>query len=195
MTDKIQGQVYALGNNVDTDQIISADKLTWNPAKPDERLKLGSYALEGLPDDFKREHPFITDEERAAIADGSAKARYRVITGGKGFGCGSSREHAANALGAAGIEIVVAKGYARIFFENCVATGELLPATSRADISDKFETGDLVEVDLDANRIYNRTKGTDYDIEPLGYIKPVVEAGGLFAFARKVGLIPPRPSE
>jgi len=195
MADTIKGIDYALKNNIDTDQMIPADRLTWNPAKPDERLKLGSYAFDGLPDDFKKDHPFITLEERPGIADGTAKARYKVITAGKGFGCGSSREHAANALGAAGVEVVVAKGYARIFFENCVATGELLPATSREDISDKFETGDEVEVDLVNNRVYNLTKKTDYEIEPLGYVKPVVEAGGLFAFARKVGLIGDKPKE
>jgi len=195
MADKIEGTNYALKDNVDTDQIIPADRLTWNPAIPSERLKLGSYALDGLPDDFKKDHPFITLEERPGIAEGTAKAGYKVITAGKGFGCGSSREHAANALGAAGVEAVVAKGYARIFFENCVSTGELLPVTSRADISDMFQTGDEVEIDLVNNKVYNRTKNTGYEIEPLGYIKPVVEAGGLFAFARKVGLIGPKPEE
>ena len=191
----IKGTAYVLGDKINTDYIIPADRLTWDPSIPEERLKIGSYALEGLPDEIKKKQPFITDGERAAIADGTAKAKYNILIGGKGFGCGSSREHAANALGAAGIEIVVAKGYARIFFENCVATGELLPATSREDITDKFETGDNVEIDVDNLRIYNKTGGGEFDIEPLGYVLPMVKAGGLFAYARQKGLIGPRPKE
>jgi 3-isopropylmalate/(R)-2-methylmalate dehydratase small subunit len=191
----ISGLVYVLGDKIDTDQIIPADKLTWYPSKPDERLKLGSYALDGLPDDLKEKQPFITEEERGMIASGQSKAKYNIIVAGRGFGCGSSREHAANALGAAGVEIVVAKGYARIFFENCVATGELIPSMSREDISDRFRTGDKVEVDLDKLVVYNRTQDGEFALEPLGYVLPMVKAGGLFAYARQKGLIPPRPEE
>ena len=194
MADIIRGLVYVLGDNVYTDQIIPADRLTWNPAIPAERLKLGSYALDGLPDEFKARFPFMTAEERAAIAEGRGKVKYNIIVGGRGFGCGSSREHAPNALGAAGVQAVIAKGYARIFFENSVNTGELLPVTSRLHIVDGFSTGDEAEIDLVRNRARNLTRGLDYDIEPLGYVKAIVEAGGLFAYARQQGLIPPRPS-
>lgn len=191
----IKGSAYVLGDKIDTDQIIPADRLTWNPAIPEERLKLGSYCFDGLPDEFKAKHPFIREDEREAIGNGSQKARYNVIVAGKGFGCGSSREHAANALGAAGIEVVVAKGYARIFFENCVATGEVLPSTSREYIIDNFKMDDPVEVSLDDNKIVNLRTGDYFELEPLGYVRPMVEAGGLFPYARQKNLIPERPKE
>lgn len=191
----IKGKVYVLGDKINTDHMIPADRLTWDPSIPDERLKLGSYAFDGLPEDIKKKQPFITEEERESIGNGKAKAKYNNIIGGKGFGCGSSREHAANALGAAGIEIVVAKGYARIFFENCVATGEILPATSLEDITDKFKTGDDVKIDLDTLTVYNDSTGGEFKLGPLGYILPMVKAGGLFAYARQKGLIDPRPEE
>jgi 3-isopropylmalate/(R)-2-methylmalate dehydratase small subunit len=188
----ITGIAYVLGDKVDTDQIIPADRLTWDPSKPEERLKLGSYAFDGLPDEYKKVCPFIREDEREAIAQGKSKARYNIIIAGRNFGTGSSREHAANALGAAGIEVIVAKGYARIFFENCVATGEVIPATSMEYLADKFKTGDEVEVYVENGYIFNKTQKIKYEIEPLGYILPMVKAGGLFAFAREENLILPK---
>lgn len=99
--------------NIDTDQIIPAEYLTLVPSKPDEYEKLGSYALIGLPD----------EEYATRYVDVDAmKTEYPVIIGGANFGCGSSREHAPVALGAAGATVVVAESYARIFFRNCVST-------------------------------------------------------------------------
>ena len=191
----IKGIVYKLGDKIDTDQIIPADKLTWDPSIPEERLKLGSYCLDGLPDDIKTKQPFITEKEREAIANGTATAKYDVIIGGRSFGCGSSREHAANALGV-NLGIVVANGYARICFENCIATGEVIPATFRdKSAPDSFKTGDEIEIDLDKLVMYNRTQGGEFELEPLGYVLPMVKAGGLFAYARQKGIIPPRPEE
>lgn len=189
----IKGIVYKLGDKIDTDQIIPADRLTLDPSIPEERLRLGSYALDGLPDDIKAKQPFITEEEREAIANGSATAKYNVIVGGRSFGCGSSREHAANALGV-NLDIVIANGYARIFFENCVATGEVIPATFRDKTApDSFNTGDQIEVDLEKLVVYNRTNEKEFELEPLGYVLPMVKAGGLFAYAREKGFITPRP--
>jgi len=195
METKIVGKVYVLGDNIDTDQIIPANYLTWDPSIPAERLKLGSKALDGLPDAIKARQPFMTPEQSEAIAAGTGKVDYPIIIGGRGFGCGSSREHAPNALGAAGIQIVVARGYARIFHENSVSTGELIPATSLQDLVEHFETGQQAEIDLAANTISNLKTGNIFGIEPLGYILPMVKAGGLFKYARQEGLIGERPSE
>jgi 3-isopropylmalate/(R)-2-methylmalate dehydratase small subunit len=57
------------------------------------------------------------------------KTKYPIMIGGKNYGCGSSREHAPVALGAAGVKAVVAESYARIFFRNSVATGERTSAS------------------------------------------------------------------
>jgi 3-isopropylmalate/(R)-2-methylmalate dehydratase small subunit len=54
-------------------------------------------------------------------------SEYPIIIAGRNFGCGSSREHAPIALGSAGCKIVVAESFARIFFRNAIATGELYP--------------------------------------------------------------------
>lgn len=195
INEKITGKVYVLGDNVDTDQIIPAHYLTWNPAISAERLLLGSKAFDGLPDAIKAKQPFMTPEQSATIAAGTGKVDYPIVIGGRGFGCGSSREHAPNALGAAGVQIVVAKGYARIFHENSVFTGELIPATSLQRLVDEFQTGQQAEIDLTANVVRNLSSGKSYELEPLGYILPMVQAGGLFKYARQQGLIPARPVE
>jgi 3-isopropylmalate/(R)-2-methylmalate dehydratase small subunit len=114
---------------------------------------------------------------------------YRIIIAAKNFGCGSSREHAPIALGAAGVEAVVAESYARIFFRNCVATGELYPVEAPARLVDEFRTGDMARLDLDAGRVTNHRTGKDFELKPLGEAGPVIDAGGLFAYARQTGMI------
>ena len=168
--------------NIDTDQIIPAEYLTLVPSKPDEYEKLGSYALIGLP-----EHLYPT----RFVADGKMKTDYPVVIGGDNFGCGSSREHAPVAMGAAGARVVVAESYARIFFRNCVATGELYPSelADGVRICDELETGEEVEVDLEKDTLTALSSGRVYPLKPLGDAGPVIDAGGIFEFARRQGMI------
>lgn len=175
---KMRGKVYVLGDNIDTDQIIPAEFLNLVPTIPEEYVKLGARALAGLPDDFP---PFV--------AEGSNKAEFRIIVAGRNFGCGSSREHAPICLGAAGVEAVVAESYARIFFRNSVATGELYPLESTLRICDVFETGDEAEIDMDAEIIEKTGTGERFELKPLGAVAPVIAAGGIFGYARKTGMI------
>src|SRR5258707_9082642 len=123
MQTKITGKTYVLGDNVDTDQIIPAQYLTFNPAIPEEYKQFGKSALSSVPSSQaglpKGHVPFHTRDE--FISD------YTIIIGGKNFGCGSSREHAPIALDAAGIEAVGAQFYARIFFPHAVNGGHLTP--------------------------------------------------------------------
>src|SRR5213082_4240950 len=123
MQSVFTGPVYVVRDNIDTDQIIPAEYLNLVPTIPEEYCKLGSYALAGLartPD----QPPFVPPE--------GMTTPYTIIVAGKNFGCGSSREHAPIALGAAGTKAVVAESFARIFFRNCVATGELYPCETPA---------------------------------------------------------------
>ncbi len=180
----IRGKVYVLGDNIDTDQIIPAQYLNLVPTIPEEYRKLGSYALAGLPDEFP---PFIED--------GEEQSQYTIIVAGRNFGCGSSREHAPVCLGAAGIRAVVAETYARIFFRNAVATGELYPMESKTRLCDVFETGDEAEISLDVNRIARLRDGQVFALKPVGAVGPVIEAGGLFKYARSVGMIKQAPAE
>ena len=174
---KIRGQVYVLGDNIDTDQIIPAQYLNLVPTIPEEYEKLGSYALCGVLD------------APAFVAPGQTKTPYTIIVAGRNFGCGSSREHAPIAIGAAGGRAVVAESYARIFFRNCVATGELYPLETPVRLVDEFVIGDEAEIDLDASTITNLRTGSRLTLTPLGDARPVIDAGGLFEYARQTGMI------
>jgi 3-isopropylmalate/(R)-2-methylmalate dehydratase small subunit len=187
MRSVITGKVYVLGDNIDTDQIIPAEYLTYNPAIPAEYKMFGKFALSGvpagaagLPKGHQPFHPPGTDE---------FVSPYTVIVGGKNFGCGSSREHAPIALAAAGIRCVVAEFYARIFYRNSVNGGYLVPVESPQRLVDAVCTGDEVEVDLAAGKFTNRTTGESWPLSPLGDVAPILEAGGVFAYAKKVGML------
>jgi 3-isopropylmalate/(R)-2-methylmalate dehydratase small subunit len=173
----IKGRVYVLGDNIDTDQIIPAQYLNLVPTIPDEYEKLGSYALCGVLD------------APSFVPQGQMKTPYAIIVAGRNFGCGSSREHAPIAIGAAGGKAVVAESYARIFFRNCVATGELYPMETPVRLLDAFVIGDEAEIDLDASTITNLRTGTKIQLNPLGDARPVIDAGGLFEYARRTGMI------
>ena len=177
----ISGQIFVVDDNIDTDQIIPAEYLTLVPSKPDEYEKLGSYAMIGLPDRYGK-----------FIESGEQKTRYPIIIAGENFGCGSSREHAPIALGAAGVTAVVALSYARIFFRNCSATGDLYPIESVERLCDLFVTGQEVTIDFAAEVIVNHTLDQTFSLKPLGEVGPVIDAGGLFDYARQTGMIAAR---
>ncbi|XP_022972989.1 3-isopropylmalate dehydratase small subunit 3-like [Cucurbita maxima] len=174
------GFCYVVGDNIDTDQIIPAEYLTLVPSNPSEYEKLGSHALVGLPSSYSTR--FVESNEM--------KTKYSIIIAGDNFGCGSSREHAPVALGASGAVAVVAESYARIFFRNSVATGEIYPLESEIRICDECKTGDVVTIELADSRLINHTRGKEYKLKPIGDAGPVIQAGGIFAYARKTGMIP-----
>jgi len=178
MSIQVRGKIFVLDDNIDTDQIIPAEYLTLVPSKPDEYHKLGSYAMAGLPEVYGK-----------FLAPGQMKTLYPIIIAGENFGCGSSREHAPIALGAAGVKVVVAQSYARIFFRNCAATGELYPWESVERLCEQFETGQEVSLLFDQNQLVNHTLGRTYQLKPLGEVGPVIDAGGIFAYARQTGMI------
>ncbi|KAF5827813.1 Aconitase/3-isopropylmalate dehydratase [Dunaliella salina] len=117
------------------------------------------------------------------------KTEYPVVIGGQNFGCGSSREHAPVAMGAAGGKVVVAESYARIFFRNCIATGELYPVETDLRLCDELKTGSEVTVDMEANVLTDHSTGNTYDLKAIGDAGPVIDAGGIFDYARKTGMI------
>jgi 3-isopropylmalate/(R)-2-methylmalate dehydratase small subunit len=168
-------------DNIDTDQIIPAQYLNLVPTIPDEYEKLGSYALCGLPESL---YP------TRYVKDGQLDSEYPIVVAGRNFGCGSSREHAPIAMGSAKCRVVLAESFARIFFRNCVSTGELYPCESTSRLCDVLKTGDVVTLDLDACTVKVEGSGNVYYFKPLGDVRPVVDAGGLFNYARKNGMIP-----
>jgi 3-isopropylmalate/(R)-2-methylmalate dehydratase small subunit len=180
-TSVFKGPVYVVRDNIDTDQIIPAQYLNLIPTIPDEYEKLGSYAMCGLPDSL---YP------TRFVKTGAVDADYPIVVGGRNFGCGSSREHAPIALGSAGCRVVLAEGFARIFFRNCVATGEVYPCELTERLCEVLKTGDVVTVDLDQAKVTVEATGKTYALKPLGDVRPVVDAGGLFNYARQTGMIP-----
>ena len=181
MQSVFTGPVYVVRDNIDTDQIIPAQYLNLVPTIADEYEKLGSYALCGLPDSL---YP------TRFVKDGKLDSDYPIVIAGRNFGCGSSREHAPIAMGSAGCKVVLAESFARIFFRNCVATGELYPCECQDRLCDILKNGDVITVDLDASTVTVKATGKTYSFKPLGEVRPVVDAGGLFNFARKSGMIP-----
>ena len=188
MEEIIKGKVYVLGNDIDTDQIIPASFLTYNPAIPEERKQFGRYALCGVPKEaagLPDGHiPFVDMDDES-----NTTSAYSIIVGGRNFGCGSSREHAPLALAEAGIKAVVAEFYARIFFRNSVNGGYLVPFESVGRLVESFRTGDEAEVDTRVPRLTNLRTGDSFELKPLGDVAPIIEAGGVFNYARQTGML------
>jgi 3-isopropylmalate/(R)-2-methylmalate dehydratase small subunit len=182
MQSVISGPVYVVRDNIDTDQIIPAQYLNLVPTIPEEYEKLGAYAMCGLPESLY---------STRYVEEGQLDSKYPIVVAGRNFGCGSSREHAPIALGSAGCKVVLAESFARIFFRNCVATGELYPCECVERLCEQLKTGDVVTVDLDAATVTLHNSGKVYKFKPLGDVRPVVDAGGLFNYARAHGMISP----
>jgi 3-isopropylmalate/(R)-2-methylmalate dehydratase small subunit len=185
MQKTVSGKAFVLGDNVDTDQIIPAQYLTYNPAIPAEYKMFGKYALSGVPNaqaGLPKGHvPFHGDDEIVSP--------YKIIIAGKNFGCGSSREHAPIALAAAGIAAVVAEFYARIFYRNSINGGYLIPLESTKRLVDQICTGDELTLDIPGKLLINKTTGDRWELQGLGEVEPILEAGGIFNYAKQVGML------
>ena len=119
-----RGSVFKYPDNVDTDVIIPARHLNTQDAK-----ELASHCMEDIDKDFVN---------RVQPGD--------IMVGGWNFGCGSSREHAPLCIKTAGIAVVIAKSFARIFYRNSINIG--LPIMECPEAVDAIEAGDTVRVDL-----------------------------------------------
>ena len=151
-----KGRVHKFGDNVDTDVIIPARYL--NTASHKE---LAAHCMEDI------DAQFVNKVNKGDI-----------MVGGANFGCGSSREHAPIAIKASGIDCVIAKSFARIFYRNAINIG--LAILECPEASDKIDNGDTVSVDFDTGIIYNETKGEQYQAQPFpDFIKEIIRANGL----------------
>lgn len=153
---KAQGLVHKYGDNVDTDVIIPARHL--NTA---DHKELASHCMEDIDKEFVNK-----------VKPGD------IMVGGENFGCGSSREHAPIAIKASGIDCVIAKTFARIFYRNAINIG--LPILECPEASEKIEAGDEVSINFDTGVITNETKGETYQALPFpDFIKDIMAKGGL----------------
>jgi 3-isopropylmalate/(R)-2-methylmalate dehydratase small subunit len=181
----IRGKAFVVGDNVDTDQIIPAEYLVYNPSDPEERRYFGRYAMGGVP----IAQSGLPDGGVPFVAAEGFTSDFAVVIGGRNFGCGSSREHAPLAIAEAGCRAVVAESYARIFFRNSVNGGYLVPLECEDRLTEQVRTGDEVELDLAAGRLRDLTTGGEHRLKPLGDVAEIVEAGGIFAYARQRGVL------
>ncbi|MCX6692976.1 MAG: 3-isopropylmalate dehydratase small subunit [Methanomicrobiales archaeon] len=151
-------RVWKFGDNVDTDAIIPGRFLIINDAR-----ELAQHAFQGTRDEFRTE-----------VAPGD------VIVAGRNFGCGSSREHAPLALSGAGVTVIVAASFARIFYRNAINLG-ILPMVCH----DVGSIRDGEEVRIDLNKGVIETGGKTYTTEPVPpFLRAIFDAGGLVPYAR-----------
>lgn len=155
---KFNGTVIKYGRDIDTDVIIAARYL--NTSDPKE---LAKHCMQDLDPTFV---------ERVKPGD--------IMVAEENFGCGSSREHAPICIKAAGIDCVIAKSFARIFYRNAINTG--LAILECPEAVDGIGEGDTVSVDADAGIITDETTGQSWQAQPFPpFIKEIIEAGGLVA--------------
>ena len=107
-----------------------------------------------------------------------------IIVARKNFGCGSSREHAPLCLKTAGVSCIIAETFARIFFRNSINIG--LPIIECKEAAEEIEAGDEVEIDFDSGKIFDRTKGTEYQGQPFPeFMQKIISAGGLVNYTNQ----------
>lgn len=153
---KFKGTAFRYGRDIDTDVIIPARYL--NTSDPAE---LAKHCLEDL------DPTFVNRVEKGDI-----------IVADENFGCGSSREHAPVAIKAAGVSVVIAKSFARIFYRNAINIG--LPIMECPEASERIEDGDEVAIDFATGVITNVTKNETYQAAPFpAFIQEIIDAGGL----------------
>lgn len=155
---KAQGLVHKYGDNVDTDVIIPARYLNVADMK-----ELSAHCMEDIDADFVNK-----------VKTGD------IMVGGENFGCGSSREHAPAVIKASGIDCVIAKTFARMFYRNAINIG--LPILECPEASDAIKAGDTVSIDFDTGIITNESNGETYQAQPFPeFIKDIMAKGGLIA--------------
>jgi 3-isopropylmalate/(R)-2-methylmalate dehydratase small subunit len=185
MDKVIQGKVFVVGDNVDTDQIIPAKFLSYDPAIPEERKFFGHYAMSGVP----LAQSGLPEGDIPFVQGEAFKSDYVVVVAGRNFGCGSSREHAPLALAQAGVKAVVAESYARIFYRNSVNGGYVIPFETPSRLVDKLATGEEVRIDAAEGVLTVTRTGASHKLAPLGDVAPIIDAGGIFEYAKRQGTL------
>lgn len=156
-----KGRAWKFGRDIDTDAIIPARYL--KTSDPDE---LGKHCMEDADPEFVNK-----------------MSRGDIIVAEENFGCGSSREHAPISIKAAGVSVVIAKSFARIFYRNAINMG--LAIMESAEAVDGIKTGDEIEVDTDTGEIKNLTSGKTYQAKPFPeFISNIIKQGGLIEYAK-----------
>ena len=161
----LRGRAWKFGTNIDTDQIIPAKYAIYSL---DEK-ELGKHAMEGVPG---------RDTWASHVTQGD------ILVGGSNFGCGSSREIAPVAIRGAGIALVIADSYARIFFRNAINMG--YPILQSPQAAEAVQEGDELEVDLEQGIVRNFSRSDEYRTEAFpSFMNELMQMGGLVPWVRK----------
>ena len=162
MNKNITARAFVFGKNIDTDQIYPGRYLEL--VKPED---IARHCLEGADPDF------VKNMEKGDI-----------VVAGTNFGCGSSREHAPITLISAGVSLVLAESFARIFFRNSINLA--LPLMVCPGISQKISSGDQLQVDIENGIVKNLTTGKTIQGEKISeYAMDILEAGGIKPLMKK----------
>lgn len=160
---RCKGKAWKFGSNIDTDVIIPARYLTRHDPE-----SLASHCMEGVAPGFS-----------------SQCEKGDILVAEWNFGCGSSREHAPIAIGAAGISCILAKSFARIFYRNGFNVGLPLLEVPE-EVVDSVSAGDLLEADLATGTLLNLTKDNRFLLPPIPFfMRELLADGGLIPHVRK----------
>ena len=143
-------------------------------------LSPGSYALD--PVEIRKQH--VLESVNPVFASDVEPGD--VVVAGRNFGCGSSRETAAENLQALGVACVVAESLSRLFTRNAVAVG--LPVLICPGVHETFADGDEIEIVLATGRVHNVESGSDLQGDSLPEeMRKILAAGGILAVLRSEG--------
>ena len=164
---RLEGSAIKLGDNINTDFIISGRyKFSITDMK-----ELAKHIMEDIDADFPKK-----------IIPGKS-----IIVAGNNFGMGSSREQAPLVIKESGLIAVLAKSFARIFYRNGFNIGLPLIETD----TDSIAEGDILEIDLDAGVVRNRTKNKELKINPLPkFMQEILREGGIINYYKKHAKLP-----
>ncbi len=156
---KIQAKAWKFGDNVDTDQIIPAERL--------------------LSTNLTHLNDFIFEKVRPGFSNEVKKGD--VLVAGRNFGCGSSREHAPLSLVQAGFSCIIAESFARIFYRNSMNIGLLL-----VECKVEASEGDIMSVDIEKGVVKNVTTGKEYKFQKYPpFINDLMKSGGLINMVKE----------
>ena len=162
MDEKIRGRVWKFGDDIDTDIILPGRYLVLT-----DENKLAEHLMEGADSEFS-----------------SKVKKGDIILAGKNFGCGSSREHAPIAIKGAGISVVIAESFARIFYRNAINVG--LPLLESKNISQNFSEGDKIEIDMEKGTLRNLATQKEFEVKKLPeFMLEILDQGGLIPYLKK----------
>jgi len=158
----MKGKVWKYGKDVNTDVILPGRYL--DSYEPEY---LASHAMEDLDKSFAKE-----------VQKGD------IVVAETNFGCGSSREQAASCLRYCGVQAVVAKSFARIFYRNAINQG--IAVIECPECVDAMSKGDEIELDLAAGTIQNMTTGKTIQFKALPpFVMEIIDSGGLVEHLKK----------